>query len=264
MRINFLLAALLSASFSATALDYKVTVYGKHEIDPSTDVKTALYRYRVDNIGGRYGACYLTIGDGATVEDPPLLDATRSNNVEDNCCTAPTGWSGRDVALEESNLYALEWRLIETDDDVKAHRQFCIPEGQSSDAFTARVTKADGMFVDYPAKVGGQFIPIIKHDQQAPTLQVYLHSAPARGRPGWLEVTANAQAQDNFDPHPAVRLTKISVNGKAVAKDVEAVFDEENKTFFVKAVPGRIYSVVYTAVDATNNQTSTVLSLPVK
>jgi hypothetical protein len=65
----------------------------------------------------------------------------------------------------------------------------------------------------------------------------------------------DVRATDNYDPHPVVLLKSVTSKDKDFKPaDVDAVFNEETKSFWIKRVPNREYTVTYTAMDASGNK----------
>ena len=75
-------------------------------------------------------------------------------------------------------------------------------------------------------------------------------------RYGWTEVVLkDVVIIDNYDPFPAVLLTSITSKDPTFKpEDVDAVLNEETKSFRVKRVPNRQYTVTYTGMDASGNK----------
>ena len=248
-------------AYSCSATDYGVTAFGRHEIDQSTGKKIAAYSYKLENLSKeKNGISSFCIGDAGD-EMAPLLD-TRSSNVLPNGFISPDGWKARDVWLEESYRYLIQWEIADINDLIDG--RYYLRSGQISDQFSVRLDKADPNYVSTKASVQGKQVVMIKADTAAPTAKIYLTTLPAAGKPGWLEVSVTAAAHDNMDPYPDVLLSKITANQTFPATDVQAVFNEETKKFLVKMAKDRIYNVTFTVMDASGNTTSYTKDLPAK
>ena len=263
MKVDLLIEIFILLIFNsqANAIDYQVTAYGKHELDPRTGKKSALYSYKLENLSSdKNGVAVFSVGDIGT-EAPPLFD-TRVSSIIDNSFVSPKGWKGEEMWLEESYSYSIRWKVAEIN-DMLAGNYYLLP-GQSSDQFSVRLTRVDPKYVNVQAMVQGKLINTIKADTVAPTAEIYLTTLPAAGKPGWLEASVTAAAHDNMDPYPDVLLSKITANQTFPATDVQAVFNEETKKFLVKMAKDRIYNVTFTVMDASGNTTSYTKDLPAK
>ena len=235
---------------SCFAADYGVTAFGRHEIDQSTGKKIAAYSYKLENLSNeKNGISSFCIGDAGD-EMSPLLD-TRSSNVLPNGFTSPDGWKARDVWLEESYRYLIQWEIAELNDLIDG--RYYLRSGQISDQFSVRLDKADPNYVSTKASVQGKQVLMIKADTVAPTAEIYLTTLPVAGKPDWLEVSVSAAAHDNMDPYPDVLLSKITANQTFPATDIQAVFNNENKKFLVKMAKNRVYKVQFKIMDASGN-----------
>ena len=263
MKLKFWISVffLLSLNSVAHAVEYKITAFGKHQVDPINGQKTVIYTYKLENFSDNpNGVSVFSIGD-IGMKYPPLFDTNVSSVIKDRFIS-PSGWKGERIWLEESYRYYVSWKIAEFE-DVIAGNYYLLP-GQSSDKFVVNVTKVDPNYVNVQAMVQGKLINMIKADTAAPTAEIYLTTLPAAGKPGWLEVSVTAAAHDNMDPYPDVLLSKITANQTFPETDIQAVFNEETKKFLVKMAKDRTYNVTFTVMDASGNTTSYMKDLPAK
>ncbi|MFZ6864020.1 hypothetical protein ACO0K7_15405 [Undibacterium sp. Ji67W] len=257
--LSFIISSSLCLSSFATAADPNVIANGKHEYDPTSGKKIAVYSYKIDNLT-QDGIAIFAVGDEGTGK-PPSLDATKMGALPTKF-VAPKGWVGHTLGLAESNNYLIEW-IVAEEKDLVAGNYYLLP-GQSSDQFIVQAKKTDSNYVSAKAMVQDISVNMIKADTEAPTAEIYLTTLPAVGKRGWLEVSVTAAAHDNMDPYPDVLLSKITANQTFPATDVQAVFNEETKKFLVKMAKDRIYNVTFTVMDASGNTTTYTKELPAK
>jgi hypothetical protein len=114
-------------------------------------------------------------------------------------------------------------------------------------------------------------IPFTKMDTLPPTLTVTLTPAilsPANER--LIPITATISVKDNYDPAPEIKLESISANEMLEAEDIrEAAIGTDDRNFRLRAERkgvgrfGRIYSVTYSATDASGNKSTATASVTV-
>lgn len=251
---------------------YVVTAYGKHEIDPVTKKKWAVYQYKVQNNGtshnkpGAYAVAF-TIGQRQIINDP-LLDSRKVGSIYSPIenkikIFSPKGWRGEIGRLEESYLYAIDWEMIDWDEPKSINRMALgIKPGTTMDSFIVKTAKADSTYVKtYAIIQGNDQIGVRRADTIAPKIKVPYTVNSSTGKEGWIEVVTTPQVVDDYDPYPVALLTKITSNQTLLPDDVVAVFDEETRNFQLKTAPNRTYTITYTGMDASGNKTTFLFSV---
>jgi len=117
-----LILLLLITSIQVSATESQVTAYGKHEVDPNTGKKTAIYTYKLENFSNDEVGVF-AVGDSGD-ETPPYLD-TRNAKVLETGFIAPSGWKAERIWLEESYCYYLQWIVSNHSDLFQVNTIFC-------------------------------------------------------------------------------------------------------------------------------------------
>lgn len=103
-------------------------------------------------------------------------------------------------------------------------------------------------------------IPFTKVDVTPPTLIVTLSPNILRQHEKLVPITATITAKDDYDPQPEIKLESITANEVWEAEDIRASIGMDTRNFQLRAerkdrsLTGRIYTVIYSATDASGNK----------
>lgn len=140
-----------------------------------------------------------------------------------------------------------------------------IAPGQTSGDFSVRLEQPDYAYVQGYASVtyGGSDlpIPVEKGDITPPTLAVKLTPSTLRPSEKLVPITATITVKDDYDPAPEIKLESITPNELAEPGDIrDASLGTDDRQFLLKAEregknkTGRVYTVIYSATDASGNK----------
>lgn len=248
------------------------------------------YRYTIKNMGTknvsriRLGYSYADNrgfkGFSDWPEDPTVTLPLLSQWIPAPYIASPEGWGGRLFAFDhevnsmdgvgvewiEASYVKQQFPMLST--TTNAPRFYpggkaIAPSGFSNE-FSLRVQKADAAYMNgYAYVVYGNnwiYIPIEKLDTTPPKLTLAL--TPNVIGPGEKLVTINASiaVNDDIDPAPEIRLESITSNQITEAEDIRARLKTDARQFTLSAKSssktGRIYTVTYSATDASGNRTT--------
>ncbi|NOU01656.1 MAG: hypothetical protein HOO95_08815 [Gallionella sp.] len=193
-----------------------------------------------------------------------------SEVVQATSYTAPPNWRAEITQIEESGLY-LQWysgHLLQ--DPV-------ITSGQTAN-FNVTVPQIDNAYLTGHFSAGfggtcpGSYNDVMqKLDVTPPTLSVSLTpssiSLPQRGQV--IPITATITVSDDYDPAPDIQLVSITANEVMVATDVQgAATGTDDRSFSLNAAHtttavARIYTVTYSATDASGNKSTATATVSV-
>lgn len=175
--------------------------------------------------------------------------------------SGPTGWTAQIIQIEHSGCY-LQW-------DSPGYPQPAIQSGQTF-RFSVTVPKY------FQAYLTGHFSAAYadgkdpwyyngvmeKLDVTPPTLSVTLSPAtlwPPNDK--LVSVTAAITVKDDYDPEPEIKLESITATESLEAGDIQdAQLGTDDRSFSLAAkragnnLAGRIYTVTYSATDASGNK----------
>jgi hypothetical protein len=208
--------------------------------------------------------------------------------------TSPPGWTGGILEYQESGNFSVDWHLddsntktypviqpgqtlnfgvaVPTHDDPRSVYTMSDP-AYLSGHFTVgfdynEVTDEDPAFWKYT----GSIVPI---DTTPPSLTVSLSPStlwPPNDK--LVSVTAVITVTDDYDPSPEIKLESITANEPLEAEDIQdASFGTDDRNFKLRAERkgkeddhkqtdrgtkqlGRIYTVTYSATDASGNKST--------
>jgi hypothetical protein len=261
----FLLGSESDKSYSLPS-PYKITAYATHEIDSVSGVKTALYKYKFEN-NSKFPVGQITLGkapsDTENSDDYYLgfqaLDENGKRPLMPVKIYSPNNWIYQVGSVMESNGYVIIWKINPSNSsDI-----YGIQPNTSVDSFSVRILKADKKFTSTYISAFPDYRPALidSFDKTSPTIAIALTSSSPANKLGWLEVNVVANVIDSYDPYPEALLTKIISNQTITASDVDAVYNEETKKFWVKKAPNRSYTIEYTGMDASGNKVSTTATI---
>jgi hypothetical protein len=183
---------------------------------------------------------------------------------------SPTGWRVSTVTpAEESETHAVSWDPI----NDKTPRLF---SGQTLAKMSVALDKADSNYITGHALItfsdGGTSyltVPIERLDNIPPSLAVNLNPNTILLQENkFVAVNATFTAKDDYDRTPEIRLESITANEPLETDDIRDAnigLDDRYLKFRAtsKSPAGRIYTVTYSATDASGNQTIASATLTV-
>ena len=249
----------------------------------------------VKEIDPGYDAAYGTLSrlpTGTTFVPDPDPDFSAFERVLYNPASVtspvqPAGWSVRLGGNRESEFHAIGWKAPQpvyrgpvnvTGADA----------GQTLSGFSVRVpATGPGSLEKYitgdffarfwlgeswlSKKVQHIFAPLEKQDTLPPTLSVSVSPAtlwPPNEK--LIPITVTLTAKDDYDPQPEIKLESITANEPLEKEDIkDAQIGTDDRQFKLKAEregknkAGRIYTVTYSATDASGNKTTATATVVV-
>lgn len=253
-----------------------VSVYAEHHGGK------IVYHYRVTNISQNNIAAveigYDTKNDSDDNNDSWELLGLPSGwdfytGIPPTSATSPLGWHVYVITLEESELLGIRWETI--DDNS--------PELYPSQTFTEMSVTLDKADINYitghafiifsskPKTPTAPTVPLERLDTAPPTLSVTLSPTtlwPPNNKP--VQITATVTAIDDYDPEPEIKLESITANETLADGDIlDAQLATDDRSFSLAAkrdgnnMAGRIYTVTYSATDASGNKTTASATITV-
>jgi hypothetical protein len=217
---------------------------------------------------GAYLGTPIAIGDNRG--ETPLLGGTY---------TSPSGWRGGILEYQESDNFSIDWNIVyngygtENSPVIQPGQTFnfgvTIPthDDPRSDYTMSDPAYLTGHFTvefndnDNPGAYTGIIVPI---DTTPPTLSITL--TPSKLWPPnekMVTIAATINVWDDHDPSPEMKLESITANEVLDSNDIkDAKFFTDDRQFQLKAEregknkTGRIYTVIYSATDASGNKTT--------
>jgi hypothetical protein len=189
--------------------------------------------------------------------------------------TSPPGWSGDISNYEETTNFSVDWNVDLNGVKISP----AILPGQTFGFSVTVPTHADPRSpytMSDPAYLNGHFTVgfndnekpgtytgvIVPIDTTPPTLSVTLSPAtlwPPNNK--LVPVTATITVKDDYDSEPEIKLESITANETLAADDIQdAQFFTDDRSFSLAAkragtnLAGRIYTVTYSATDASGNK----------
>jgi hypothetical protein len=217
----------------------------------------------VPDVGGHFG---------------PNVGVPAPNPTNVTSPAQPAGWSAKVSGFRGIDAFAIIWKAPQNiyggpEDATGAGA------GQTLSGFSVRVpaTSATGPGVvgalapyttgEFSAlvwlgKTAQQiFAPIEKQDTLPPTLSVALSPSTLRPNEKLVSIAATITVKDDYDPLPEIKLESITANEPLEKEDIkDAHIGTDDRQFKLKAEregknkAGRIYTVTYSATDASGNK----------
>ena len=265
------LIAFLQIAFNQTALAQPpvvVKTYGQHVGG------NIVYQQQVTN-SGRREVMTIAIGEDTDYQGSSLPETKAEGELEalplgsDMFNTAvnpasisgPIGWSGKIIQINDGGLF-FNWRR-------PPYPQSPLLPGQTL-RFSITVPKYDEAYLTghFSAGFGDGNNPwayngvMEKLDVTPPTLSVTL-SPTTLWRPNdkLVPVTATITVKDDYDPEPEIKLESITASETLATGDIQdAKLGTDDRQFSLAAkragnnMAGRIYTVTYSATDASGNK----------
>ena len=181
--------------------------------------------------------------------------------IPSTSANSPTGWRVSVIAPEENETHAIAW---ETMND----RSPKLVAGQTVNKMSISLDKADNNYLTGHALVTytdgdpiNLTVPIERLDHTPPDFTVNLSPNTILPQSNKLvAINASFTTKDNYDNMPEIKLESITANEPLGADDIrDASFGLDDRYFKLRAeskrTAGRIYTVTYSATDASGNQT---------
>jgi len=257
----------------------KVTAWGLHHGGQ------VVYKYRVQNFGtnpikrffiGFYpptdtadGAAELTVG--------PYYPGGTSLWLPQSVAQSPVGWGVYLSFPEESATFALAWveagyyrsmkpKARGADVPIAQNPPNIMPPGATWDQFSVTLPKPDYAYVQGHANLessDNEFtVQMEKGDITPPSITVSLSPNtlwPPNDK--LAPVTAAITVRDDYDPSPEIKLESITASETLADGDIQdARIGADDRDFYLVAKragtnqAGRIYTVTYSATDASGNK----------
>jgi hypothetical protein len=189
--------------------------------------------------------------------------------------TSPVGWTAEIIAYGETAKFSIDWNL-----NLNGAKNFPVIYPGQTFNFGVTIPFNDDPRSPYsmsdPAYLNGHFTvefddnkkpgtytgSIVAIDTAPPTLSVTLSPAtlwPPNDK--LTSITATITAKDDYDPEPEIKLESITSNESLADGDIQdAQLQTDDRSFSLAAkrdgnnMAGRIYTVTYSATDASGNK----------
>ena len=184
--------------------------------------------------------------------------------IPSTSANSPTGWRVSVIAPEENQTHAIAWEPIND-------RSPKLVAGQTVNKMSIAVDKADDHYLTGHALItfadGNPVnitVPLKRLDNTPPSLTVTLSPNRSMSQSNKLvAINASFTIKDDYDRTPEIKLESITANEPLSANDIrDASFGLDDRYFKflaesknIKNAAGRIYTVTYSATDASGNQT---------
>lgn len=261
------ISLLLAAAGTAMAQDpVKVSAYAEHYGGK------LVYHYRVSN-NSPYNVAVVTIGYDTQNDTDNYNDVWElrelpsgwdfNTGIPPASATSPMGWHVYMITPEESEVFGINWQVI----DSSSRR---LLPGQTFTGMSVTLDKADVNYINGHASIiynnkpypVSQTIPIERLDKTPPILTVTLSPNILRNNEKQVPITATITVKDDYDPQPEIKLESITANEALEKEDIKgALIGTDDRQFILRAEregknkAGRIYTVTYSATDGSGNKT---------
>lgn len=175
--------------------------------------------------------------------------------------TSPAGWRVSVISPEENQPHAISWEPIND-------RSPKILSGQTVNKMSVATDKADDHYLNAHALISfadkdvpGVMVPVERLDNNPPVFTVTLNPDTLVAQSNkFAAIKAAFMLKDDYDRMPEIRLESITANEPLTVDDIrDASMGLDDRYFKLlaasKSVAGRIYTITYSATDASGNQT---------
>jgi len=178
--------------------------------------------------------------------------------------TSPPGWHVYVIVTEDGETHAIVWEVVDKYSPRLLPSQTFTGMSVTLDKADANYITghADILFPEKRQKPTSLTVPLERLDTTPPTLSVTLNPStlwPPNDK--LVPVTATITVQDDYDPEPEIKLESITATetlGAGDIQDAQFVTDDRNFSLAAKRagnnMAGRIYTVTYSATDASGNK----------
>lgn len=264
--VGLVFASLLFASVDTAMADTRpaasVGVYARHAGGK------IVYHYRVTNYS-QQNITAVSIGrdnqnDGNPNNDVNELVALPAGwnsklGIPSTSANSPTGWRVNVIAPEENENHAIAWEVMNDHSPQ-------ILTGQTINKMSITLDNPDNNYlsghalVTYPDGSPDLTVPLDRLDITPPDLTVILRPdtiLPQKDK--FVAIKASFIVKDDYDRFPEIKLESITANEPLDASDIrDASIGLDDRYFKVlaesKSTSARIYTVTYSATDASGNQ----------
>lgn len=224
-----------------------------------------VYQYQVTNNGMR-DVVGISFAENAELDRGelnfvmPLGFKKLSQGINPASISGPTGWTAEIIQIQDGGRF-LQW-------ESPGYPQPDIQSGQTF-RFSVTVPKFFQAYLTghFSAGFGDGNEPLHyngvmeKLDIAPPSLTVMLTPSTLRQSEKHVLITATISAKDDYDPSPEIKLESITPSEPAKAGDIrDAILGTDDRQFMLKAErdgknkAGRVYTVIYSATDASGNK----------
>jgi hypothetical protein len=239
-----------------------VSVYAQHSGGK------IIYHYRVYN-NSQQNIAAVTIGRNNKNDSNPNNDVNELLELPSGwhpklgipaaSASSPTGWHVSMIAPDENETHAIAWETIND-------RSPKILTGQTVNKMSVSLEMPDSNYMTGHALVTfadetALTVPLERLDFTPPSLTVNLSPNTIYSQSNKLvAISASFTIKDDYDHLPEVRLESIAANEPLEADDIRDAsigLDDRYLKFRAtsKSSSGRIYTVTYSATDASGNKT---------
>ena len=255
--------AFISVGLAMAQPPVNVGVYAEHRGGK------VVYHYRVTN-NSQDNIAVVRIGYDTKNDDDTweLLELPTgwllTASIPPASATSPPGWHVYVIITEDGESHAVTWETI----DDNSPRLY---PSQTFTEMSVTLDKADAnyitghAFIRFPDKLQkptSLTVPLERLDTTPPTLSVTLTPAtlwPPNDK--LVSITAAITVKDDYDPESEIKLESITATETLAANDVQdAQLGTDDRSYSLAAkragtnLAGRIYTVTYSATDASGNK----------
>jgi hypothetical protein len=262
-RLTFATVAFISCSIANAQAAVSVGVYALHAGGK------IVYHYRVSNNSAQ-NITAVSIGRNNQNDGNPDNDANEllelpagwnsKLGIPSTSATSPTGWRVSVIAPEENSNHAIAWEPLN-------ERSPKLVAGQTINKMSVALDKADNHYLTGHALItftdGNPInitVPLEQLDTTPPGFTVHLSPATLISQNNkFVAINASFTIKDDYDRMPVIKLESITSNEPLAVNDIRDVslgLDDRYFKFLAesKSTSGRIYTVIYSATDASGNQ----------
>jgi len=218
--------------------------------------------YEINSVWIGYDTRNDNIRDNDVWELKEYPTGTVDRNTPPASVTSPPGWEAMRISQEEVPGHVIDWSVV---DDNSPRLQ----PSQTLSGMSIKLDRTDDNYVvghayihfeNHPAT---DFItvPLQRIDTTPPTLALTLNPNIHRPNEKLVPITATITVKDDYDPAPEIKLESITPSELAKPGDIrDANLGTDDRQFMLKAESkgknktGRVYTVIYSAADASGNK----------